>query len=83
MFPQRLSVSRRLLWEYKLALYQRYQLIMILGTCASQWAASLLTTTRGYNSPPSTQVGEKRVSGSTDACGQGHFPEPGDHGALA
>lgn len=76
MFPQHLSVSRRLLWEYKLALYQCYQLIMILGTRASQWAASLLTTARGYNSTPSAQVGEKRASGTADACGQGHLLSP-------
>lgn len=35
---------------------------MVLGICASQWAASLLTTSRGYNSTPQIQVCEKGVA---------------------
>lgn len=33
---------------------------MILGTCASQWADGLLTTTQEYNPTPQIQACEKR-----------------------
>lgn len=60
-----------------------YQLITILGMGASQWAASLLTTTQGYNSTPPVRGGEMRVHGTTAVCGQGHSPSPRGHGARA
>lgn len=54
---------------------------MILGTRASQWAASLLTSARGYNSTP--QIQALRREWAHRGVWLGHCLWPGVHGALA